>query len=78
MRNAHSYGQWAVVTGASDGIGKALATRIASDGVNVVLVARSEARLQTLAGELSDAHGIETMVSAVDLASRAPSTPSKS
>ena len=67
MRSAHWYGPWALVTGASDGIGKALATRIAGDGVNVVLVARSEAKLQALAGELSAAHGIETMVLAADL-----------
>ena len=67
MRSAHPYGPWAVVTGASDGIGKALASRLASDRVNVVLVARSEARLQALAGELSAAHGIETMVLVADL-----------
>ena len=67
MRSAHPYGPWAVVTGASDGIGKALAGRLASDRVNVVLVARSEARLQALAGELSAAHGIETMVLVADL-----------
>ena len=68
MRSAHPYGPWAVVTGASDGIGKAIASRLASDRVNVVLVARSEARLQALAGELSAAHGIETMVLVADLA----------
>ncbi len=67
MRSAHPYGPWAVVTGASDGIGKALAGRLAADRVNVVLVARSEARLQALAGELSAAHGIETMVLVADL-----------
>ncbi|MFY9917877.1 MAG: SDR family NAD(P)-dependent oxidoreductase [Mycobacterium sp.] len=68
MTSPRQYGPWALITGASDGIGRALATRIAVNGVNVVLVARSEAKLQELAGELSAAHGIETMVLAADLA----------
>lgn len=68
MSSAHRYGPWALVTGASDGIGNALATRIAASGVNVVLVARTEAALQALAGQLSAAHGVETTVLAADLA----------
>ncbi|RDH77888.1 SDR family NAD(P)-dependent oxidoreductase [Mycolicibacterium moriokaense] len=68
VRNAHRYGPWALITGASDGIGKALATRIAAQGVNVVLCARSEDTLHSLAAQLADAQGIETMVLACDLA----------
>ncbi len=68
MRNPQRYGPWALITGASDGIGKALADQIAADGINVVLVARTEARLRALAAELQAAHGIETMVLAADLA----------
>lgn len=46
------YGQWAVVTGATDGIGKAYAMELARQGLNVLLVARSEERLTETAKEL--------------------------
>jgi short-subunit dehydrogenase len=61
------YGPWAVVTGASDGIGRAFAVELARRGLHLVLVARREARLQALADELSRSHGIECRVVAVDL-----------
>ena len=41
MRNAHRYGPWALITGASDGIGQAMAPHIAAEGINVVLIARN-------------------------------------
>ena len=63
MRNLQQYGPWALITGASDGIGKALADQIAAAGLNVVLVARNEARLRALANELETRHGIETRCS---------------
>lgn len=68
MRNPDRYGPWALVTGASNGIGKALATRIAGEGINVVLVARSVDTLHTLAAELTASFGVETMVLPADLA----------
>ena len=69
MRNVdcHRYGPWALITGASDGIGQALAGRLAAEGINVVLVARSKHRLQAIAAELSAVHNVETMVLPVDL-----------
>ena len=48
----------ALVTGASAGIGTAIAGELASRGHAVVLVARREERLQTLATELSSEHGV--------------------
>ncbi|MGD9621674.1 MAG: SDR family NAD(P)-dependent oxidoreductase [Mycolicibacterium sp.] len=68
MRRAARYGPWALITGASDGIGKALATRIAAEGINVVLCARRKSELETLAVKLTADHGIESMVLPADLA----------
>ncbi|CAK5264335.1 unnamed protein product, partial [Mycena citricolor] len=45
-------GAWAVVTGASDGIGKEFATQLAGQGFNVLLVARNAAVLNTVAEEI--------------------------
>jgi len=57
------YGPWAVVAGASDGIGAAFAELLASQGINVVLVARRRALLEELAERLD----VETRVVALDL-----------
>ncbi|MEL6346119.1 MAG: SDR family NAD(P)-dependent oxidoreductase, partial [Myxococcota bacterium] len=61
------YGSWAVVTGASAGIGRALAVELASGGLNVVLVARREDRLTALSSQLASAHGVSCRVVALDL-----------
>jgi short-subunit dehydrogenase len=57
----------ALVTGASSGIGAAIAAELASRGFALILVARREERLRTLATELSSDHGIEVEVVACDL-----------
>lgn len=46
------YGPWALVTGASDGIGREIARELAQRGLNVILVARREAALRELSREL--------------------------
>lgn len=57
----------ALVTGASAGLGKELAGLFAKDGHDLVLVARSESKLKTLAEDLSRVHGIAAHVVSADL-----------
>ncbi|MEM1178947.1 MAG: SDR family NAD(P)-dependent oxidoreductase [Acidobacteriota bacterium] len=64
---AFRYGPWAVVTGASDGIGRDMAQQAAARGRNVVLVARRGGRLSELATEIQSQHGVETRIVAADL-----------
>jgi short-subunit dehydrogenase len=61
------YGPWALVAGASDGIGECFARRIAEQGVNVLLLARREALLAKLAAELAAAHGVLARALVADL-----------
>ncbi len=64
------YGPWAVVTGASSGIGREMALQLAGAGLNVVLVARDRDALDALASEIEARHGVEARVTAADLATR--------
>jgi short-subunit dehydrogenase len=67
-RWAERYGPWAVVTGASDGIGRELAICLARAGVHVVLTARREALLQELAADIVERYGVQARIVVADLA----------
>ncbi|MEO7852654.1 MAG: SDR family oxidoreductase [Rubrivivax sp.] len=64
---ARSTRSLALVTGASSGIGEALAACFARDGHDLVLVARSKDKLQALASQLESAHDVKVIVLAADL-----------
>ena len=59
-------GSWALVTGATDGIGKAYAFALAAKGLNVVLVSRSPDKLRNVAGKIENNHKVETKIVPVD------------
>ncbi|MCG5434002.1 SDR family NAD(P)-dependent oxidoreductase [Mycobacterium sp. MYCO198283] len=68
MNVVERYGPWALVAGASEGVGAAFARRLAREGLNVVLLARRHDVLDALAADLRSEFGIEARPLAVDLA----------
>lgn len=63
--NLKKFGEWAVVTGATDGIGKAIAKQLAKRGLNLVLISRSEDKLKAAAEELGTS-GVEVKTISYD------------
>jgi short-subunit dehydrogenase len=64
------YGPWAIIAGASQGIGRAFVHRIASEGVNCIVVARRAGPLEELAEEVRRQYGVDCLVVAGDLSAR--------
>ena len=67
LRDRYGEGTWAIVTGASDGIGRAFAQQLASAGFNIVLVARRAAILDELAASMQGQHDVDVLPLALDL-----------
>lgn len=63
--------RWALVTGATAGIGDSFCRKLASEGYNLVLVARDLERMQANAKSLETTHGIQTHVISADLTTEA-------
>ncbi|KAL6866863.1 hypothetical protein J3F83DRAFT_741508 [Trichoderma novae-zelandiae] len=72
LRKYGKPGTWAVITGASDGLGKEYATQLAAKGFNLVLVSRTQAKLTALAKELEQKFtgkgGLQVKTLAMDFA----------
>ena len=60
------YGEWAVVTGCTQGIGKSYVKQLAKRGMDIVLVSRSEEKLEAVAQEIRTTYGVETLVIVAD------------
>ncbi|KAM8945931.1 inactive hydroxysteroid dehydrogenase-like protein 1 [Pelodytes ibericus] len=54
------YGDWAVVTGATDGIGKAYAEELADHGMNIILISRNPEKLQAVSEAIARTYGVKT------------------
>ncbi|KAL4964094.1 ketoreductase [Aspergillus stella-maris] len=69
LRSFGPKGSWAVVTGASDGLGKEFALQLARAGFNIVLVSRTTSKLIALADEITVKHpAVQTKILAMDFA----------
>lgn len=64
---AQKYGPWALIAGASEGIGLSYAEQLAEQGINLILLSRREALLQEKAEEIKAKYPVEIHVQAVDL-----------
>jgi uncharacterized protein len=62
-----TFGPWAIVTGASSGIGKEFARQLAASGLHLVLAARRQPLLEDLGRQLATTYGVRYRAVAVDL-----------
>lgn len=72
-RNLKSeYGEWAVITGSTDGIGKSYAKEFAKRGMNILLISRTQEKLERVAKEISDEFSVETEIVQADFSNGLP------
>lgn len=68
MSFKEKYGPWALITGASSGLGVEYALQLAKKGLNLILVARREEMMSELALRIQDKYPVEVKIIALDLA----------
>lgn len=66
-KNLKEYGSWAIITGSTDGIGKAMAFELASKGLNLLLVGRNPLKLEATSKEIRDGHDVEVKFVVIDM-----------
>ncbi|MGI5959236.1 MAG: SDR family NAD(P)-dependent oxidoreductase [Massiliimalia sp.] len=66
MNLKEKYGEWGVILGATEGVGKAFCEKIAAGGMNVVMVGRREEKLQELGKEIQEKYGVDYKVVKAD------------
>jgi short-subunit dehydrogenase len=64
---ADKYGKWALVAGASEGIGACLADELGQRGLDLILIARNGALLERVAADVRERHGVEVLPVVLDL-----------
>lgn len=69
MNFNEKYGKWALVTGATSGIGEAITHELAKKGLNILLVARNAEQLTLKSSLLNEKYGIETAIVSADISS---------
>lgn len=66
-RNLKKYGSWSIITGATDGIGKAFAEEMARKGINVLLISRTQSKLENTMAEIQKKYpNIQVRILAID------------
>lgn len=59
-------GEWAVVTGASSGIGEAYAEELAKEGLNIMLISNDERNLSLVAKQIANTYNVQTRIVVAD------------
>jgi uncharacterized protein len=64
---ADKYGPWAVIAGASEGLGVSFAEQLAAAGINLILIARNAEKLNEVAGAIADRRAVQVRTAVIDL-----------
>jgi len=68
-KDLKKFGKWAIVTGCTDGIGAAVAEELAAKGISLILISRTQSKLEDQAKALTSKYKIETKILAIDFSS---------